>query len=129
MQNLTDNYIRTSSEVLSDNELLASQSLGVKEMFSKSIITSHKDKLRSYFQKLADYDQEYATYLVAHGSINDLLMRNAAIQIMTQGRSMLVGAVKNYESSLVEFEGQLKFRVNITIALIAIVVSVVGLAV
>lgn len=128
MQQLTESYIEASSQALSDNELLASQNIGIKEMFSKEQLTSHRERLRGHFQELSLFDREYATHLVAHGSINDLLMRNAAIQIMTQGRNMLVGAVKNYESSVTEFEGQLKFRVNITVALVAIVISIIGLA-
>ena len=128
MQHLTENYIQESSIILTDNESLASQSIGIKEMFSQTLVAEHRKKLRCHFQKLSELDREYAAFLVPHGTINELLMRNSAVQIMTQGRNMLVGAVKNYESSLNEFEGQLKFRVNITIALFAIVISMVGLA-
>lgn len=126
MEELKKSYIESASSVLSDNEDLASASITFKEMFTKSVVSSNKEKLRKHFEILSDLDKKYVKNLTTNGTINDLLIRNAKIQILAESRNMLVSAIKNYESSLTEYEGQVKFRLNITIALIAIIVSIIG---
>ena len=126
MEELKNKFIEISSEVLTDNGGLASSSLTFREIFNQETLNSHKTKLHAYFETLSDLDEEYAKHLSTSGTINDLLMKNAKVQILSLSRTMLVGAIKNYESSLSEFEGQVKFRLNTTIAVVAIVVSVIG---
>jgi hypothetical protein len=126
MEKLKKQFIELASAVLKDNEELASCSITFKKMLDKKIVSSHKKKLREHFKALSGIDEQYVEYLNPNGSINDLQMKNAKLQILTLSRNMLVNAIKNYESSLTEFEGQVNFRLNITIAVIAIVISIVG---
>ena len=126
MQQQVDSYIQRSSEVLQDNETLASSPMTMIETFRQTALASHKSKLREHFERLAELDGDYTRFLVAHGTINELQMRSAALQIAGQARGMLVGAIKNYESSIEQREGHLKFRLNVTIAIATIVVTLIG---
>jgi hypothetical protein len=126
VQQQIHSYVQRSSEVLQDNGALAATPMTLAETFKQTAVTEHKSRLRGHFEKLAELDEEYTRFLVAHGSINELQMRSAALQIAGQARGMLVGAVKNYESSIEQREGHLKFRLNVTIGVIAIVVTLMG---
>jgi hypothetical protein len=129
METLKTKFISNADYVLKDNEALSSESISIKEMFTKSIVNAHNEKVRSHFETLSELDIEYGKFLNTKGTINDLLVANAKVQILSLARSMFVGSIKNYESSLTEFKGQVQFRLNVTIAIFAIVVSMIGIGV
>ncbi|RJG09742.1 hypothetical protein D3879_16880 [Pseudomonas cavernicola] len=124
MEDLIKNYTASASIVLQDNEALAAASSGLREIFSRSVINEHKEKVRNHFQILLKLDEQYTKHLSPQGTINELSMKSAQIQILSQARSMFVGAIKNYESSLTELEGQFQFKVSTTLAIVAILISI-----
>lgn len=126
METLKNQFIALSSQIISDNKALAKEKIGFLEMFQKKVVGAHKKKIDEHFHTLAELDHRYAGFLRPQGSINELLMLNAQIQILTLSRSMATGALKNYEASITGFEGQLQFRLSVTLAVIALVVSIVS---
>lgn len=127
MVELKNKFIGASEAIIVDNKALAKASIGFREMFCKRVVGEHKTKVQAHFEKLVELDRYYASFLNTGGALNDLLMRNAQVQILTLGRSMVTGALKDYESSLTEFEGQVQFRLNVTLSVVALLVSLVGL--
>lgn len=128
MEALKNEFIATSKAIIADNKILARASIGFREMFSKRVVALHKNKIQAHFEEFDKLDRRYADFLNTGGVLNDLLMRNAKVQVLTWARAMVTGALKDYESTLMEFEGQVQFRLNVTLSVVALVVSLVATA-
>lgn len=126
MEDVKRDFIKAAKSVTEDNALLAKATLGVVEMLYKKSTAEHKLKIEQHFQILIEIDDRYANLLNAGGALNDISLRNAQIQIVTFARSMFVGAILDYGSSITAYEGQVQFRINTVMALVALVVSILG---
>jgi len=128
LETLKTNFISNAGYVLADNKELALAAISFKEMFGKAIVEEHDKKLMTHFDKLLELDLEYGTTLnrSGKGTYNEIQIGAAKLQILSQSRAMLVDAIAGYGNTLIEYKGQVKFRLNVTIALMALLVSVVG---
>ena len=122
-------YITRSTQILDATEELSKQSYGLKEVFTNNQIKKAKAKLPEYYSWLKEYDEAYTSLLNMDGAISDLNMRNAKVSIMERARNVYVSSLQGYEKELANIEASTNFKLSTGIALIAVLVSVVGVAI
>ncbi|HAS6327681.1 hypothetical protein ABRZ80_22625 [Vibrio vulnificus] len=122
-------YITKSKDILDATEILSKQSYGFKEIFSNEQLKKAKAKLPEYYSWLREYDDAYTSLLSMEGALPDLNMRNAKVSIMERARNVYVLSLQGYEKELANIESSTNFKLSTGIALIAVLVSLVGVAV
>ncbi|MEZ9233830.1 hypothetical protein AB4259_22520 [Vibrio amylolyticus] len=122
-------YITKSKDILDATEMLSKQSYGFKEIFSNEQLKKAKVKLPEYYSWLREYDDAYTSLLNMEGALPDLNMRNAKVSIMERARNVYVLSLQGYEKELANIESSTNFKLSTGIALIAVLVSLVGVAV
>ncbi|EHR7861147.1 TPA: hypothetical protein NJ344_004635 [Vibrio parahaemolyticus] len=122
-------YITKSKDILDATEMLSKQSYGFKEVFTNDKLKKAKEKLPEYYNWLRKYDEAYTSLLSMEGALPDLNMRNAKVSIMERARNVYVLSLQGYEKELANIEASTNFKLSTGIALIAVLVSLVGVAV
>ncbi|TOM78871.1 hypothetical protein [Vibrio parahaemolyticus] len=122
-------YITKSKDILDATEMLSKQSYGFKEVFTNDKLKKAKEKLPDYYNWLRKYDEAYTSLLSMEGALPDLNMRNAKVSIMERARNVYVLSLQGYEKELANIEASTNFKLSTGIALIAVLVSLVGVAV
>ena len=126
LETAKDYYIIGSREIIDANELMAKDSYGVADMITRKKINGYKSKLGNYYDWLREYDEAYSESLSINGTVNDLQMKQTKAAIAGQARSLFVASLRGYESEIRNVEASLNFRLTTSIAIIAIVTSVIG---
>ncbi|HHX8306438.1 TPA: hypothetical protein ACVOZG_004589 [Vibrio diabolicus] len=122
-------YITRSTEILDATEALSKQSYGLTEVFTNDQLKKAKAKLPEYYRWLKEFDEAYTSLLNMDGAISDLNMRNAKVSIMERAINVYVSSLQGYEKELANIEASTNFKLSTGIALLAVLVSVVGVAV
>ena len=122
-------YITRSKDILDATETLSKQSYGLKEIFTNAQLKKAKARLPEYYNWLKECDDSYTSLLNMDGAIPDLNMRNARVSIMERARNVYVLTLQGYERELANIEASTNFKLSTGIALIAVLVSVVGMAI
>ncbi|MBJ7555332.1 hypothetical protein [Marinomonas spartinae] len=127
-------YVKGAKSVNEASRTLATSERRLLSMFPKKIITDAQLSLTDFYTSLENADKIYTAQLKliksvsrAHGG-NDAVDRLASQSIVVaNARQVFVKSLSNFESNIANIENTLNFRINTTIALFAIVVSVIGI--
>lgn len=127
LDEVKDSYIAGSQKIVDASEELANDSFGFIEIFSKKKLKIHQGKVSKFYGWLREYDAKFSGRLSTQGGISTMQMRQAQVAIVSEARSLFVSSLSAFERELSDKEQTVNFRLSTTIALVAIVVSVVGI--
>ena len=120
-------YITRSKQIIDATESMAKDSYGIIEQFKRNKVTKYKEKLTEYYNWLREYDAVYSAHLSISGTINELQIKQSQAIIVEQARNLFISSLRNYENEISNIENSLNFRLTTGIAIIAMVISVLGL--
>lgn len=122
-------YISRSNQIIEATKVLSKDSYGIKDIFIKSKLLKAKQELEKYYGWLNEYDEAYTENLILGGAIPDLNMRNAKLSVVEKARGLFVSSLSSYEKELSNIEASINFKISTTIAFLAFLISVIGVAV
>ena len=124
MESIKNQYIQSAKKIIDANEKMACDSFKFIEMFRRKNLRKYKGNLSDYYNWLREYDDEYSQFITTDGTINDLNFKLAKINIASKAREIFIVSLGNYEKELSNIEGNLNFLLSTSIALVAIVISI-----
>ena len=124
-----DLYVTRSNQILEATEVLSKQNYGLTEIFTNKQLKQAKANLPQYYEWLKECDEVYTSLLSMNGAIPDLNMKNAKLSIMERARNIYVLSLQGYEKELANIQASTNFKLSTGIAMIAVLVSVIGIAV
>ncbi len=129
LEEAKNSYIESSRTIFDATERLSSESYGIAEIFSKTKLKQGKAKLKGYYAWLKEYDEAYTENLTLGGTIGDLNMKNAKLSVVERSRSVFLSSLNGYEKELSNIEASTNFKLSTGIAIVAIVISMFGVAI
>jgi len=129
MNDLINQYIALSEEVISQNNTMVTDNFNFIDSITRIKLNTYKNALPEYFKKLKELDEMYSSSFKATGAINDLNYLNAQLSIVAHSREMATSSLSNFETAISNTEDSLKFRLTISLAITAIVISIISMAI
>jgi len=126
MDELVNNYVKLCDKVTNQNLSLATNSFGLYVVFTRRKMTIYRDKLPGYYEEMKSLDVIYSNKFQITGALNDLNYLSSQLAIVSRAREMAISALSNYEKELSNIESALNFRLTTTIAVTAIVISIIS---
>lgn len=121
-------YARSSTKILDSTKTLATDSYGMLEVFTGAKIGNAKKQLIDYYTTLGKLDDAYSECLQMTGSLNDLMMKNAKLATIERSRVIFMHSLDCFQRELSNVETSLNFKISTTMALVAIIFSIVGIS-
>lgn len=122
-------YLSRSLDILNATESLSKDKYGIFENFTNNKLNDAKKQLSLYYSWLREFDAAYSGEFMFHGTIPDITMLNGNLSIVERSRSMFVSSLNSYEKALANIESSTNFKLTTSIALLALLVAVLGVAI
>lgn len=129
LEDIKNSYIERSQEIFDATEKLSTDSYGFIEVFTQKKLKLGKADLKDYYIWLKEYDEAYTKNLTLNGTIGDLNMKNAKLNIIERSRAVFLSSLNGYERELSNIEASTNFKLSTGIAITAIVISIAGIAI
>ena len=120
-----DLYISYSRNIIDANEEMAKDRYGISEMFTRSKLSKYKNKLGEYYTWLRECDDVYSASLAPSTNVNDARLQQSTLDVVEKARAMFIFSLNSYEKELSNVEGNMNFRLTTSIAILAIIISIV----
>lgn len=120
-------YAEKSQMILEATREVATDSYGFLQIFTKTKLSRAKLKLNEYYDWLTKYDEVYSKNLITVGTRADVTVKDLSLKMVDRSRELFISSLRGYENELSNVESSLNFQLTTSIALLAILFSVIGL--
>lgn len=127
-------YVEGVKSVNEESRSLATSKRRLLSMFSKRVITDAQSKLSGFYTSLENADELYTGKLKLIKTVSGAYDGKDGVDrlasqciVVSNARQLFINSLSSFESNIANIENVLNFRLNTTLALVAIVVSVIGI--
>lgn len=113
-------------EVLAAKRRLQRRGPRWRQIVARSDIVDMQTKLDDFFERLATLDKQAIQIMKVPGDINSRIMVSASVSIVSDSRESVRSILTAAYGDIASLRSQLNFYASLIVALIALVVSIVG---